>query len=221
MSAPGNLRRTSERDEWQTPDYIVDAIAHDILRIDRFAIDPCAGANSVISRHGLNLHGPCFGPETTNCCCGLHGEWRVPSWPYEAPQYAFVNPPYSQAAEWVDACWSHEQIEDGCPSLLLLPNSTDTAWWHEANRMSQQTIHVEGRISFYHPGHTGPSANTGGSTLFIFDRSLPVMGSGTWKRPSAPKGWAPPVSVMQPVVMTACEPRLPLDTVQKILAATA
>lgn len=191
MSAPGPSRRSSEHDDWQTPQYIVDAIATEICRVPRFMVDPCAGTNSVISRNGRELRGPCT-ISTGYCKCGLCSTWHAPAFPHEYDDWAFWNPPYSEALTWVEKAVS--EYMDGIRSVGLLPNSTDTYWWHKAAANATQVIHVEGRIGFYLPAaESKKSGNTGGSTLFVYDFSQMVRGHGLWRRPDRPKDWMPPV----------------------------
>lgn len=200
VSAPGPTRRSSEHDDWQTPQYIVDAIAGDILRVPAFTIDPCRGVFPVTSRNCTSFAGPHVDPhdpigalDDGLCHCGLCQRWTPPThYPHYYDDWVFCNPPYSDVTSWVRKAIA--EADDGIRSLLLVPNSTDTAWWHEAERYRDQRIDVEGRIPFYLPSSfAAKSGNTGGSTLFIFDRDCHVKGIGTWRRPDRPKDWAPPV----------------------------
>lgn len=163
MSAPGPIRRSSTKDDWQTPQYIVDWIA-DELNVN-FVLDVCADETNRKAKYWLE--GPCVRWYSTTCYCGLCSGWCV----HDEPGHSFCNPPYSTN---VDRLWTRramDQMHRDRPSVQLVPAATGTAWWNLSRMMATATWLIEGRIPFTHPDREGASQNTSDSSLFLFDSS--------------------------------------------------
>lgn len=154
MSAPGNKRRTSDRDHWETPRAVYDPLYTEFC----FQIDPCTSeANNLnaLFWRTAETTGVHDGP------CGLCTDWYGP-W--------FMNPPYSNVREWVE-----HGIEQAPPGVMLLPNATETAWFRRVFDTADEIRFVTKRIQFevngkrpLNPKTGKPSGNTGGSILAVY-----------------------------------------------------
>lgn len=75
---------------------------------------------------------------------GLHLPWQFP---------AFVNPPYSAIAKWVEK--AYREAERGTV-VMLIPSRTDTRWWHEFVMKADEIRFVKGRLKFGTAKHNAP-----------------------------------------------------------------
>ncbi len=118
---------TDLKDVWQTPDQIVEMLRP----ID---LDPCAGLDSEIG--DINYRN-----ESVD---GLEAEWsgRV-----------FVNPPFSNKAEWLAKTIDERDKGNIECAFVLTPDGTDTlSWWHEYIAAEADYIWFsEGRVSYVVP----------------------------------------------------------------------
>lgn len=81
---------------------------------------------------------------------------------------AFINPPYGRGIErWLEAAYAYSG-----DSIVLVPNSTDVAWWQWAAARCDALVLLRGRIAFI-DGSTGRpvKGNSKGSTLFLFSKN--------------------------------------------------
>lgn len=74
-----------------------------------------------------------------------------------------MNPPYSQAREWVNKAF--DASVRGATVVGLLPNNTDTLWFEIAAASADELRFLTGRIQFEPRGASG---NTGGSVFVIW-----------------------------------------------------
>lgn len=58
----------------------------------------------------------------------------------------FVNPPYSELAEWLKK--SFQEYKKGKTVVLLIPSRTDTKAWHEYVMKSDGIRFIRGRLKF-------------------------------------------------------------------------
>lgn len=78
---------------------------------------------------------------------GLSQEWVAES--------VWLNPPYSNAAVWVDKfLWEYGQHNVG-QGLVLVNNNTETRWFQLLLSTAYRCVFFEGRIKFYRPGQVG------------------------------------------------------------------
>lgn len=86
----------------------------------------------------------------------------------------WCNPPYSMKELFLEKAHSEKKAK----TVLLLPNATDTDWWHEWSQKSEVLL-IKGRIQYLIDGQrpkrvckkTGKmvsTSNSKGSCLFIF-----------------------------------------------------
>lgn len=116
-------------DEYTTPQDFYDKLDAEFA----FTLDPCATDDNHKCEQWF-----------TKDDDGLRRSWSGES--------VFVNPPYSQAAAWVEKCY--EEARAGAQVVALLPARTDTAWFHTCVLGGEAEIRfVRGRLKF------GPGVN--------------------------------------------------------------
>ena len=108
-----------------------------------FGIDPCAGPNKLAA---VNL-------DYSQGQCGLSMPWDGLAW---------VNPPYSLKAEFLEKLWAHGS------GFGLVPNSTESIWWQRASKQCDAFLLLKGRIAFKGPDGARKHSNTKGSTIFAY-----------------------------------------------------
>lgn len=74
-----------------------------------------------------------------------------------------MNPPYSEVAQWTSKAW--RAARRGAVVVGLLPNNTDTRWFHSVLEDADEIRFVVGRIQFEPRGKSG---NTGGSLIVVW-----------------------------------------------------
>lgn len=146
------IRDKSLKDLWRTPRWLFSAIQQ-LLSV-RFTVDvACNSENALLPVY--------IGVERD----ALSHHWGEPG------TVAFLNPPYSRIEPWVDAA-IREQCR-GVTTVMLVPQSMDTAWYTKSERFANETIVITGgRIAFMEPdtelGEVEVAGNTGGSMLIVF-----------------------------------------------------
>jgi hypothetical protein len=144
MSKEANRVATAERlpsepnysDEFYTPLKYISPLMP-------FGIDPCAGPN----RHAaVNI-------DYSQGQCGLSLPWEGLAW---------VNPPYSLKAEFLEKLWVHGN------GFGLVPNSTESIWWQHAANQCDAFLLLKGRVAFKGPDGAKKHSNTKGSTIFAY-----------------------------------------------------
>jgi phage N-6-adenine-methyltransferase len=71
--------------------------------------------------------------------------------PWQFP--AFVNPPYSQIAKWVEKAFSEAK---GRTVVMLIPSRTDTRWWHDFVMKAAEIRFIKGRLKFGDAKNSAP-----------------------------------------------------------------
>ena len=119
---------SAESDEWLTPLDLFERLDNKWM----FNLDPCACP-------GFELKlGLTYCEKVHN---GLEFDWTAHT--------AFVNPPYSQIADWVAKAHSHRH---DAVTVMLIPSRTDTRYWHKY--IQNDALRVEflpGRLKFRRP----------------------------------------------------------------------
>ena len=151
----------SKSTEWGTPRRVFDPWNSEF----NFTLDVCAvDWNTKVPGHW-------FSPQTD----GLRQSWRG--------ERAWCNPPYGSKniAQWLAKAVA--EANTGATSVLLLPNTTDTLWFHEyvwdtgrnRPRRGIEIRFIKGRINFdLPPGFDGKKdGNVKGSILVITRPIIP------------------------------------------------
>lgn len=116
--------------EWNTPQWLFEALDKEF----GFTLDPCSvGTNAKCAQHYTIYDSP------------LLKNWGV--------ETVFVNPPYSQCAEWMRKAYGAAQ--EGATCVLLVPSRTDTDWWHRY-AMKGEIRFLRGRLKFGDAKNSAP-----------------------------------------------------------------
>jgi len=134
---------------WETPHYILDVVKN-ALGIAHFHIDVAASIE--------NAKASTYIDEGMN---GLVSSWNPQNLKLN---YAWCNPPYKNIGAWVDKAM--EEAFENVNTVMLLPSSTDTKWFHKLRRYDCGIGFVEGRIKFYDPRERKYGASPAHANLF-------------------------------------------------------
>lgn len=69
---------------------------------------------------------------------------------YTQGAYAFCNPPFKQIRKWIQKAM-YEKYERRNSSLLLVPASVGTNWFHDLAKPNAEIFLMKGRTQFYLP----------------------------------------------------------------------
>lgn len=142
-------------DEWYTPPEVIRAVCA-AAGVDRIDVDPCycdKGFTDPIRRIDVRQGGD-----------GLTLSWG-------GPGFAFVNPPYSDAARWIER--SHAQARDGYTVIMLIPMRPETAaWWRHVWTSGGYVVITRGRIRFVAPDGTRPGGGRIATAFVCWSRAL-------------------------------------------------
>jgi phage N-6-adenine-methyltransferase len=135
---------SQQTDEWSSPREIVEPLA-DVL--DGFDLDPCSGAEQ----------SP-FADETyTESDDGLEQSWFGTVW---------VNPPYSDVADWTAKAGTEYNREDVESIYYLCKGDSSTEWWQRAATDATMVVTIDHRLSFGDGENSAPFP----SHIFVYDR---------------------------------------------------
>jgi len=133
--------RTGGRDDWQTPDVVLDAVR----RVGVIALDPCASPLARSQFAEVN-----FCKDCTQSPDGLTAPWGM----WEPGGLVYVNPPYSQAAAWIDK--TIDAAEKGSPIILLVAARPGAKWYRKAKAHADAVAEWRGRVRFVGATHSAP-----------------------------------------------------------------
>ena len=122
---------SSASDEWLTPKEVLDSVISVLGAID---LDPCA-------ERGDDRANVPAGAHLTKKDDGLQSNWA---------DLIFMNPPYSQAADFIDKLIAEWRANRVSQAIALLPSRTDTAWFQKIHAVAPVCF-VRGRIVFKRP----------------------------------------------------------------------
>lgn len=122
-----------ERDERPTPQDFFDRLDAEF----GFTLDVAASGENSKCREFYDIEDD-----------GLSQPWRGVVW---------CNPPYSEVGLWVEKAKAESQ--NGATVVMLLPASTDTAWFHDHVLGVAEIRFVRGRIQFVGQQHKAPFAS--------------------------------------------------------------
>jgi phage N-6-adenine-methyltransferase len=169
MSAPGNVRRSLGRDDWETPWELVKAL--ESVLGTKFQLDVCATEET----KKASMY---YTPEDD----GLSLPWR---------HIVFCNPPYSEMGKWVEKALE-ERKQYYCWLLaMLVPAATDTMWFHRLVEAASVTLLLKGRVAFLKDG-VPQKGNTTASAVVVFAKGSPARGElvlWDWRKRALPGGY--------------------------------
>ena len=115
-------------DEWETPQDLYDELDREF----HFTLDPCCSEeNRKCTKYFTKAEN------------GLMQSW--------GGQTVFCNPPYSQAAQWVE-----KAAGENATTVMLLPARTDTRWFHEYIYHHAEIRFIKGRLKFSGAKNSAP-----------------------------------------------------------------
>ena len=124
-------------DLWMTPPEMIEDLESEFGEM----FDPCPAGRTMATPDGLEI------------------DWPVDTW-------CFVNPPYTQIAEWTAKC--RKESERGVNIVLLIPARTDTRYFWQNVIDSAEVRFIKGRIRFHHPDGRKPQSAPFPSILCIY-----------------------------------------------------
>ncbi len=131
--------------DWRTPPALFAALHAEF----GFTVDAAASdANALLPRY--------WTAETD----GLAQSW--------AGEVVWCNPPYgSETKKWTRK--AREEAAKGATVVLLIPASTDTAWWHDDVMQATEVRLIRGRVNFRAPdGGRLPGGGLQGTAVVVF-----------------------------------------------------
>lgn len=76
----------------------------------------------------------------------------------------WLNPPYSDIAEWMEKAWKESLNPDVDSILVLVPNRTSTQWFHDHATKADYYVVLEGRLKYVHTDGSAPFP----SAIFVY-----------------------------------------------------
>jgi len=131
MSGFTSGMRSSNTDQWATPQYLFDTLDKEF----HFTLDVCADqTNHKTARYYDKAQD------------GLRHAWTGVCW---------MNPPYGRAiGDWVKK--AYEESRGGAVVVCLLPARTDTRWWRDYVMRASELRFISGRVKFGDAGQGAP-----------------------------------------------------------------
>jgi len=161
-------RSGPSRDDWETPDALIEACRRAFLFGAPFGLDPCANADNKKADDWYGPSSPLFED-------GLAVPWFGGS--------AYVNPPYGRGVieKWVEKCYL--EVAWGRTELVvaLLPASTSAGWWHQWVMQATEIRLLKGRVRF----KGAPSAATWDSVIVVWRKKQlgrPLWSGWDWRK---------------------------------------
>lgn len=135
------------KDLWQTPQDLFNTLNKEF----DFSVDICASADNKLC--------PQFFSEEDSA---LKNEWV-----FFTNTACFLNPPYSQAKEFLIR--AAEQADNHNLTVVALVNAnTDTKWFAEAVSTANEIRLISGRIAFSQPDGKKANGNTKGQCIIVW-----------------------------------------------------
>lgn len=119
-----NLFFSNKTDEWSTPPEFFQELDREFC----FTLDPCATEENHKCQDFYTIREN-----------GLAQSW--------AGRTVFCNPPYSQAAQWIEKAY-HEGHQENTTVVLLIPARTDTRYFHNFVLNRAEVRFIKGRLKF-------------------------------------------------------------------------
>lgn len=145
-----NRRTENSKDRWETPRKFFDVVSEELNgEYSPFTLDAAAASYNALV--------PNYFTKKEN---GLLKDW--------SGHRVWCNPPYKYIEDWVVKCY-YESLKTDTAVVLLMPNRTDTRYFHKYCMKADKIYAVKGRIHFLLDGklpkNTGPNF---GSLLICF-----------------------------------------------------
>lgn len=144
-----------EKDDWQTPDWVIDAIEehHGVIHTD-----PAQGPGTEI--------GKVYNHDESDD--GLNSQWFGT---------VFLNPPFSMKVEFLEVVVEKMLKPDVGTIFVVTPDGTDTlSWWHDF--IAEEANYIwfsRGRISYLRPDGEEVGSPTFGTAISVFGDTTDEM----------------------------------------------
>lgn len=143
--------KESEKDLWQTPKEIFNALDHEF----GFDVDVCADSKNALCDYHFS-----------EGFSALENNWNCQSQRYNQ-KVCFLNPPYSQTSLFLER--AAQQANDNNLTVVALVNAnTDTQWFSEAVKTANEVRLLTGRVGFIKASGGKSNGNTKGQCLIIW-----------------------------------------------------
>jgi len=124
---------SSNKHDWTTPKDFFEKLNREF----NFTLDPCCYAETALCKK--------YYTEKED---GLIQDWQG--------ETVFCNPPYGKEIEkWVEKCYM-ESLKPNTTVVLLIPNRSDTIWYHEYIHGKAKVEPVKGRLKFGNSKNSAP-----------------------------------------------------------------
>jgi len=158
------MKKSEVKNSWETPQWLFDKLNKEY----NFCMDVAASAkNTKVWGVGRNY--------TTSALLfdwKAEGDFQKQALGIEGPTNIWCNPPYGRGEIEPFVRKAIEERDKGATTVMLLPASTDTDWWHKYVLQANQLIFLKGRIRFEFEGAPFDSARAP-SVLAVFDGQGP------------------------------------------------
>ena len=124
---------SSNKMDWTTPKDFFEKLNREF----NFTLDPCASKENALCKKFYTVQEN-----------GLLQNW--------GGERVFCNPPYGRKiGEWVKKCYE-ESLKPNTTIVLLIPNRSDTKWYHEYIHGKARVEPVKGRLKFGNSKNSAP-----------------------------------------------------------------
>jgi phage N-6-adenine-methyltransferase len=156
-------------DEWSTPQDVVDVLSG---WFGPFDLDPCCRPETAKA--------PAFFAKGDD---GLTQPWHGRVW---------VNPPYSDPRPWIEKAIQTVESGEARRVVMLLPCSTDTAWFHDLVIPHADIVFMRGRVRFLGWMGTPIGSPKSGTVVAIFPKRATTMVLSQRRKPARTVGAVDP-----------------------------
>jgi phage N-6-adenine-methyltransferase len=155
MANESDRLKMSKKDEYRTPEWLLDGIEENHGDIDT---DPSAGRDTEI---GSEMN---YSIEED----GLDREWYGT---------VFCNPPFSRKADFLEKALNESNREEVETIFFLTPDGTDVkSWWHKYIAKEAKYIWFSyGRICYYSADGEKQKKPTAGTAISVFGETTDEM----------------------------------------------
>jgi len=169
MSHKRNAKYKTDKDEWETPQWLFDLLDQEF----HFDCDAAASRENTKCRTWFGYDSE-QGKEFFSD--GAKEDWNL--FPLASGQNTckyFLNPPYSAGNIDKFMKKAYEESQKGAVVVCLVPCATDTNWWHNYVMKAQEIRFIKGRVKFIgydEQGQKIKNSPTFSSCVVIFDQKL-------------------------------------------------
>lgn len=155
------------RDLWRTPKQVFEYYDKRF----GFTLDMAASSDNALCSSYIDVHLDALNYDTFSAYIGNDGRMKNLA---KNRAFVWVNPPYSDCAEWVKTVCTYHMMFN-CGFVMLLPADTSVKWFKMAYKNCTECHFISGRLAFINEETGKPvSGNNKGSVVFVFDPHSPI-----------------------------------------------